>query len=92
MMSECFKPFSRIFLMTVAVASVTAACDSKDAADDEATVATGGIASSEIPDDLRDVSLYTLTTDKMDKYFDAMRNMMLAMKDMTPEERERSSV
>lgn len=91
-MSECFKSFSRFFLMAFAVASVTAACDSKGAADDKATVATGGIASSEIPDDLRDVSRYTLTTDKMDKYFDAMRNMMLAMKDMTPEERERSSM
>jgi hypothetical protein len=39
--------------------------------------------------DLRDVSQYELTMDKMDKYFAATRNMGLAMKDMTPEQRER---
>lgn len=39
--------------------------------------------------DLRDVSQYELTMDKMDKYFAATRNMAVAMKDMTPEQRER---
>ena len=50
---------------------------------------SGAVQSTRAEADLRDVSKYELTMDKMDKYFAATRNMALAMKNMTPAQRER---
>jgi hypothetical protein len=62
-----------------------------DAAGDTATAggAPASAQASSADADLRDVSQYELTMDKMDKYFAATRNMAVAMKGMTPEQRER---
>lgn len=57
------------------------------------TAAAGGAApvaeASSADADLRDVAKYELTMDKIDKYVAATRNMALAVKDLTPEQREK---
>ena len=65
-------------------------CGGADSARD--TTAAGGAATAQASSadaDLRDVSQYELTMEKMDKYVAAMRNMALAAKDLTPDQRER---
>ena len=68
-----------------------AGCAGGDSAGDTATA--GGAAApaqaSSADADLRDVGSYELTMDKVDKYLAATRNMALAAKDLTPEQRER---
>jgi hypothetical protein len=68
-----------------------AGCADKESAGD--TVAAGGAAAtadaSSADADIRDVGSYELTMDKMDKYLAATRNMALAAKSLTPEQRER---
>jgi hypothetical protein len=73
------------------VCTLAGCAGGSDAADE--TAAAGNVAAenraSSADADLRDVSRYELTMDRMDRYFAATRNMAVAMKGMTPEQRER---
>ena len=64
-----------------------AACSSGDDAAPAGSAQTADAPASS-GDDVTDISRYELTMDRIDRMFAAQRNMALAMKDMTPAERE----
>jgi hypothetical protein len=64
-------------------------CGGGDATRDTAAAAGAGTPATIVDADLRDVGTYELTMDKIDKYLAATRNMALAMKGLTPEQREK---
>ena len=81
----------RIIGVVPATVVVTlAACGGERAAADTAAASGGSpVAQASTDADLRDLSRYELTMDKMDKYLAATRNMLAAAKSLTPEQRER---
>lgn len=56
-----------------------------EAADTGASETT---ASNHASEDLKDISKFELTTDRMNKYFEAQHNLYASMKSMTPQQRE----
>ena len=76
--------------------AATARADSAGAPPPAATGATASTGASSADADLREIASYQLTMDKVNKWFDAQRNMAIKVKAMTPAEREtlgaRSSV
>jgi hypothetical protein len=77
----------------LAVLVTIAGCAGTDDASRRDSAAPSGAADApaagENSADLRDVTRYELSMDKIDKYYAAMRNMALAMKGMSAEEREK---
>lgn len=71
-----------LFAVACSSENASPSTDSAAAATPAASAASGG------GDDLADITNYRLTMDKVDQYYAAQRNMMVAMKDMTPAERE----
>ena len=74
----------------VMISSACAKSDSPAADGDREAAALGSAASpssSSADQDLREISNYTLTMPKVDKYYEAMRNVMLAMKDIPESQR-----
>lgn len=74
----------------VAALLLAVACSSENAAPpaDSGAAATTAAAAGDGASDLADITNYRLTMDKVDQYYAAQRNMMVAMKDMSPAERE----
>lgn len=78
-------------LTLAAVLLLATACSSGDGAppaDGEAGAGTSVAAAAGGGDDLADITSYELSMDKIDRFYAAQRNMMLVMKDMSPEERQ----
>jgi hypothetical protein len=74
----------------LALALALAACSKADAPADGASDAPAAAATASSGDeDLRDISSFELTMPRIEKYFQSMRNLALATKDMSPEERDR---
>lgn len=70
-----------------------AACSKDDNADvNPANSPATTTASKQADEDLKDISQFRLTMDRIDRYYDTQRNIMLKLKEMTPEERERADV
>ena len=74
----------------VAALLLAVACSSENAAPpaDSGAAAATATAPGDGASDLADITNYRLTMDKVDQYYAAQRNMMVAMKDMSPAERE----
>ena len=77
---------SRMFLIFGLLLTV-GAC-SKDAdVQEENAAATATPSNRQAEEDLADITKYDLSMDKMDKYFQTMRNLAASLKGMTPEQR-----
>lgn len=78
----------RLTMLLAVTCLASAACGPKDAppADTSATAHQGGTT------DLADVTSYRLSMDKVNKFFEAQRNMATRMKSMTPAQREALSM
>ncbi len=76
-----------ITALVVPIALAGTACSSHDAAP-----ADRAPASQATGDDMADVTSYKLSMDKVDKFFQAQRNMALKMKKMTPAQQEALSL
>lgn len=75
---------SKIFVLATLVA--LSACAKAEEGEEAAEGETAGNA-EQAQDDLKDISKYKLTMDKIDKYLEAQRNLGVAMSKMTPAER-----
>jgi len=74
-------------LLPIAALFTLFACGG-DKAPETNTNAAQPAVSKAVENDITDVSKYHLTMEGMDKYFQAQRNVALAMKDLSPAERE----
>lgn len=63
------------------------ACGPKDAGAPESAANAAASGAGSVEEDLADVSSYRLTMDKVDRYFEAQRNIARRVKDMSPEDR-----
>jgi hypothetical protein len=84
---------ARIGVIATALLTVGACGGAKDAKGGDSTAASGSVATganTASSDDagLRDATAYTLTMDKVNKYYEAMRNLAVATKNASPAERE----
>ena len=81
--------------LALALALSCAACGGGDA-DTAADAAADSPEANDAPpsgeQDLGSINEYELTMDRIDRYFQTQRNMMEALKDMTPAEREAANV
>ncbi len=79
---------TRLTTLLAAACLASAACGPKDAppADSPASAQADGTV------DLADVTNYKLSMDKVNKFFEAQRNMVLKMKSMTPAQQEALSL
>lgn len=78
-------------LLAAALFIAAAACSPSDDTDGAAsgdTAATAQAPSNGGGDDVADVAAYELTMEKVDRIYEVQRNMAVAMKDMSPAERE----
>lgn len=70
--------------------AATAACAcGNDASQRESAATSGAVDTQTAVTDQRDITNYKLSKDRVDKFYAAMRNIALAMKDMSPEQREK---
>ena len=74
-------------LLVLGLLVAIGAC-SKDAdVQENSEAATATTSNQQAEEDLADITKYDLSMDKMDKYFQTMRNLAASLKEMTPEQR-----
>lgn len=76
--------------ITLGLVLLLGACSKKEPASSTSSTETSGVtaeAPASADADLRAVQDYKLTMDRVDRFYASMRNVGLALKDMTPEER-----
>ena len=72
----------------IALTACTSSDDAADSADTDAAPASAQQQQQQANDDLGDISEYRLTMDKMNKFFEAQRNLGIAASKLSPAERE----
>ncbi|HET6569412.1 MAG TPA: hypothetical protein VFG50_15700 [Rhodothermales bacterium] len=82
-------------VVTLGLVLILSACSKKEPASGTTAADTLG-ATADTPAsadaDLRSVQDYKLSMDRIDQFYASMRNVALALKDMTPEERQQHDV
>ena len=79
---------TRLTALLVATSLASAACGPKDAPPVESSAS----ARQDSTMDLSDVASYKLSMDKVDRFFNAQRNMVIKMKSLTPAQQEALSL